>query len=57
MVHSTFNVTALRRSRMDIFAGRAIHKLRSQGDGFKIAYKKVLLINNDIVINNLTFLI
>jgi 3-phenylpropionate/cinnamic acid dioxygenase small subunit len=42
---------------MDIFAGRAIHKLRRQGDSFRIAHKKVLLINNDMVINNLTFLI
>ena len=50
-------VTALRRGRIDIFAGRAIHKLRHQGDSFRIAYKKVLLINNDVVINNLTFLI
>jgi 3-phenylpropionate/cinnamic acid dioxygenase small subunit len=57
IVHSTFNVSALRRGRMDIFAGHAIHKLRHQGDGFRIAYKKVLLINNDVVINNLTFLI
>jgi benzoate/toluate 1,2-dioxygenase subunit beta len=57
IVRSTFNVTALRRGRMDIFAGRAIHKLRPEGDSFKIAYKKVLLINNDVVINNLTFLI
>jgi benzoate/toluate 1,2-dioxygenase subunit beta len=57
IVHSTFNVTALRRGRMDIFAGRAIHKLRRQGDSFRIAHKKVLLINNDMVINNLTFLI
>ena len=57
IVHSTFNVTALRRGRIDIFAGRAIHKLRHQDDSFRIAYKKVLLINNDVVINNLTFLI
>ncbi len=57
IVHSTFNVSALRRGRIDIFAGRAIHKLRHQGDSFRIAYKKVLLINNDVVINNLTFLI
>jgi len=56
-VRSTFNVTALRRGRMDIFAGRAIHKLRPEGDSFKIAYKRVLLINNDAVIHNLTFLI
>jgi 3-phenylpropionate/cinnamic acid dioxygenase small subunit len=57
IVRSTFNVTALRRGRMDIFAGRVIHKLRPDGDSFKIAYKKVLLINNDVVIHNLTFLI
>jgi benzoate/toluate 1,2-dioxygenase beta subunit len=56
-VRSTFNVTALRRGRMDIFAGRAIHKLRPEGDSFKMTYKRVLLINNDVVIHNLTFLI
>jgi len=57
IVHSTFNVTALRRGRIDIFAGRATHKLRPEGESFKMSYKKVLLINNDAVINNLTFLI
>lgn len=57
LVYSAFNLTALRRSRIDIFAGRTVHKLRPEGNSFKIAYKKVLLINNDEVINNLTFLI
>lgn len=57
IVNSTFNLTALRRRRMDIFAGRSIHKLRRERDSFKISYKKVLLINNDEVIHNLTFLI
>jgi benzoate/toluate 1,2-dioxygenase subunit beta len=57
IVYSTFNLTALRRRHMDIFAGRSIYKLRRDGDSFKIAYKKVLLINNDEVIHNLTFLI
>ena len=57
IVYSTFNLTALRRGRMDIFAGRSIYKLRGDGDNFKVAYKKVLLINNDEVIHNLTFLI
>jgi benzoate/toluate 1,2-dioxygenase subunit beta len=57
LVHSVFNLTALRRRRMDVFAGRSIYRLRSDGDSFKIAYKKVLLINNDEVIHNLTFLI
>jgi 3-phenylpropionate/cinnamic acid dioxygenase small subunit len=57
LVQSAFNLTALRRGRMDIFAGRSNYKLRGDGDSFKIAYKKVLLINNDEVIHNLTFLI
>lgn len=56
-VYSNFNLTELRRSRQDTFAGRTIHKLRTQGTSFKIAYKKVLLVNNDEVIDNLTFLI
>jgi 3-phenylpropionate/cinnamic acid dioxygenase small subunit len=57
IVNSTFNITALRRRRMDTYAGRAVHTLRADGESFKIASKKVLLINNDVVINNLTFLI
>jgi 3-phenylpropionate/cinnamic acid dioxygenase small subunit len=56
-VYSNFSLTELRRSRQDTFAGRTIHKLRPQEDGFKIAYKKVLLVNNDEVIDNLTFLV
>jgi len=57
VVHSTFNLTASRRGRIDIFAGRVTHKLRPSGGGFRIASKRVLLVNNDEVINNLTFLI
>jgi benzoate/toluate 1,2-dioxygenase beta subunit len=56
-VYSTFNLTALRRGRMDTFAGHTIHRLRPDGESFKIAYKKVLLVNNDEVINNMTFLV
>jgi benzoate/toluate 1,2-dioxygenase beta subunit len=57
IVYSNFNLTELRRGKQDTFAGRTIHKLPSDGAGFKIAYKKVLLVNNDEVIDNLTFLI
>lgn len=56
-VYSNFNLTELRRSKQDTFAGRTIHKLRLQGASVKIASKKVLLVNNDEVIDNLTFLI
>jgi 3-phenylpropionate/cinnamic acid dioxygenase small subunit len=57
IVYSNFNLTELRRSNQRTFAGRTIHKLRPNGNSFKIAYKKVLLVNNDEVISNLTFLI
>lgn len=57
VVHSNFNLTTLRRGRMDTFAGRTTHKLRPAGNSFQMAYKKVILLNNDEVINNLTFLI
>lgn len=56
-VYSNFNLTELRRSKQRTFAGRTIHKLRPEANSFKIAYKKVLLVNNDEVISNLTFLI
>ena len=57
VVYCTFNLTALRRSKMDTFAGRVLYRLRPQDNSFKIAYKKVLLVNNDEVINNMTFLV
>jgi benzoate/toluate 1,2-dioxygenase beta subunit len=57
IVYSNFNLTELRRGQQRTFAGRTIHKLRPEGNSFKIAYKKVLLVNNDEVISNLTFLV
>ncbi len=56
ITHSNFLLAELRRGQQDIFAGRAIHKLRPDGDSFKIALKKVLLLTNDGPIDNLTFL-
>lgn len=57
IVLSTFNITAMRRSRLDIFAGTATHRLRLVDGAYRIVSKKILLVNNDEVINNLTFLI
>jgi benzoate/toluate 1,2-dioxygenase beta subunit len=57
IVYSNFNLTELRRRQQRTFAGRTIHKLRPEGNSFKITYKKVLLVNNDEVISNLTFLV
>ncbi len=54
---SNFLLAELRRGKQDLFAGRSIHRLRSNNGGFKMASKKVLLINNDEPIDNLTFLI
>lgn len=56
-VYSNFNLTELRRSKQDTFAGRNIHRLRLEGDGLRLVQKKVLLLNNDEPIDNLTFLI
>lgn len=57
VVGSNFMLAELRRGKQDMFAGRTIHRLRPHNGSFKIANKKVLLVNNDDYIDNLTFLI
>jgi 3-phenylpropionate/cinnamic acid dioxygenase small subunit len=57
LTHSNFLLAELRRGKQDIFAGRTIHRLRPRENSFKIVFKKVLLVNNDEPIDNLTFLI
>ena len=54
---SNFALGEFRRGKQDIFVGRTMHKLRPEGDSFKILLKKVLLINSDGYIDNLTFLV
>jgi 3-phenylpropionate/cinnamic acid dioxygenase small subunit len=54
---SNFLLAELRRGKQDLFAGRSIHRLRVHNGGFKLTSKKVLLVNNDEPIDNLTFLI
>jgi benzoate/toluate 1,2-dioxygenase subunit beta len=54
---SGFILYELRRSKERIFAGRYEHRLRRIGGEWKIASKKVVLINNDEVIDNLTFIV
>jgi 3-phenylpropionate/cinnamic acid dioxygenase small subunit len=56
-VHSTFNLTAVRRGRAEIIAGRNRHQLRVTDDGLRIVAKTVILVDNDEVMNNLSFLI
>lgn len=57
IVYSNFNLTEVRHGKQDTFSGRTIHHLRPDGNSFKIVSKKVLLVNNDEVIDNLSFLI
>jgi benzoate/toluate 1,2-dioxygenase subunit beta len=55
---SVFNLTAFRRHRVDIFAGRQSHVLRRRTDGaFGMVRKTVYLVNNDGYMTNMTFLV
>jgi benzoate/toluate 1,2-dioxygenase subunit beta len=56
-VHSAFNITASRNGCIEVLAGRTEHHLRQTPEGLRIAFKKVMLVDNDEVMSNLTFLI
>ena len=56
-VRSNFVLGELRYGRQTVYFAAQVHKLRPTGDGLKLAYKKVLLVNNDEPIHNLTFLV
>ncbi len=57
VVFSTFNLSAHRKGQTDVFAGRVTHRLIAEDDTVRIASKKVILIDNDAKIMNLTFLV
>jgi 3-phenylpropionate/cinnamic acid dioxygenase small subunit len=57
VVRSNFLLAEQRLGKQDVFAGSSIHRLRLSEEGFKIASKKVILINGDAFIDNLTFLL
>jgi len=56
-VTSAFILYELRRGKERIFAGRYEHRMRFEEGRWKIAAKKTILINNDEVIDNLTFIV
>jgi len=56
-VLSGFILYELRRGKERMFAGRYEHRLRLVDNNWKIASKKVVLVNNDEVIDNLTFIV
>lgn len=57
VVHSTFNLSAHRRGRLDVVAGRVVHRLVLEDGAVRIAAKKVVLVDNDDTIMNLTYLV
>jgi benzoate/toluate 1,2-dioxygenase subunit beta len=57
LVHANFILAELRKGRQDLLNGRICYELRRRDGGLRIGSKKVLLINNDEFINNLSFLL
>ena len=60
-VHSNFFIYEVRKRSVDvwhnIWAGSSTHRLRPEGDDFKVAYKKVLLVNDGVEMPGLWFLV
>lgn len=56
-VRSNFALGEIRRGRQTTYFAAQIHRLRETSDGLRMAGKKVMLINNDEPINNLSFLV
>jgi 3-phenylpropionate/cinnamic acid dioxygenase small subunit len=56
-ITSAFFLYELRHTQQRIFAGRYHHRLHFEDGRWKIASKKVVLVNNDEVIDNLTFIV
>ncbi|MEA2172392.1 MAG: hypothetical protein QOF76_5692 [Solirubrobacteraceae bacterium] len=54
---ANFVVYESRERGITIWAGRSEYTLRRNGDGFKMARKKVVLVDNDRAVNTLAFLI
>ena len=54
---SNFVLGDLRRGAQTVYFARQIHRLRPTAQGLRIAYKKVMLLNNNEPIHNLSFII
>ncbi len=57
LASANFNLTEIRLGKQRTVAGRSLYRLRPEGKEFRIVHKKVELVANDEVIDNLTFLI
>ncbi len=56
-IYSNFNLSASRKARIDIIAGRSEHTLILEDGELRMARKRIILIDNDEVIKNLTYLV
>lgn len=57
IIHSNFVLVELREGRKTTYGAQQIHRLRVDGPDLKMSYKKVMLIENDEPLHNLTFLL
>jgi benzoate/toluate 1,2-dioxygenase beta subunit len=57
LVRSHFLLVELRRGCQRLLAGRQWHQLRPRDSSFQIVSRKVVLLNNDEPVSNLTFLL
>lgn len=56
VVQSNAVITEVRLNEQHIFSGKCEHRLKRDHNGWKIHKKKVALLNNNIPLRNLTFL-
>ena len=56
-VEANFTLLELRSGVQNTYGGRFVYRLRYDGESIHLASKKVLLLNNDEFIGNLTFLL
>jgi len=56
-IEANFLLAEVRRGHQDVFGGRCLYELRQRSGKWVIGRKKVLLVNNDEFIDNLTFLV
>ena len=56
-VEANFMLLELRSGMQDVFGGRLVYSLRYDAAGIRMLAKKVVLVNNDEFIGNLTFLL
>ncbi|HXG36647.1 MAG TPA: aromatic-ring-hydroxylating dioxygenase subunit beta [Dehalococcoidia bacterium] len=56
-VHSNFNLTELRGSTQALWTGKSLHRLRGENGKLRMSFKKVVLINNDVELPVMAFLV